>query len=98
MITNQEIFEAFFDYCQSHSIEETIKEYGGGSIYIPSYKQTYRDTDLYARYKAGASMGTLKREFHLSESQVSRIIRRMEREGVGVTPSLFGREFSSDLG
>jgi Mor family transcriptional regulator len=77
MITPRDIFEAFFAYCQEHSIEEVIKEYGGGTIYVPSYKSTHRDADLCKRYREGATMPELIKEFHLSESRIRKILRKM---------------------
>jgi len=78
MITTYELFEDFFNKCKECSLEEIIKEYGGGHIYIPSYKSTHRDIDIYNSYKNGKSIRALKREFGLSESRIRAIIRELE--------------------
>jgi Mor family transcriptional regulator len=75
MITNQDIFEEFVNFCQNNSIEEIVKEYGGGTIYIPSYKSIGRDKDIYTLYKNGTSIKQLSKKFSLSESRIRTILR-----------------------
>ena len=89
MITTLELFEAFYEACRTQPIEEVIKAYGGGMVYVPSYKQTYRDADLYREYKEGVDMRTLKQTYNLSDSRIRKIIRTIER---AQTPSLFDEE------
>ena len=79
MVNNKEIFEEFYRFCKEHSIEEVIKEYGGGEIYVPSYKSTHRDEEIYKRYKSGESLRVLAREYNLSISRVRAIIRRYKQ-------------------
>ena len=78
MISSLELFEELYRDCRELSIEEVIKKHGGGTVYIPSYKSTHRDEDLWRRYQEGASIAELKREFGLSESTVREIIRKMK--------------------
>lgn len=80
MITPREIFEAFYRDCRELGIEEVIKRYGGGYIYVPSYKSTHRDEDLWRRHQEGADVRQLQREFGISESQVRRILRKMREK------------------
>ena len=76
MISNYELFEQFFNDCKQKSIEEVIKEYGGGHIYIPSYKKTHRNQKIYELYNQGATIKELKIKFNLSESRIRKIIRK----------------------
>ena len=80
MITNQEIFEQFYKDCNELPIDEIIKNYGGGTIYVPSYKSTLRDKHIYQKYKEGYSIHQLKREFNLSANRIRNIIKEQERQ------------------
>lgn len=75
MISTYDLFEAFYHYCREHTIEEVIREYGGGSLYIPSYKSTHRDEAIRKAYAEGVSVRTLQRQHQLSASQIRRILR-----------------------
>ena len=75
MLSNKDIFEHFIEYAKTHTIEEIIEEFGGGHIYIPSYKSTFRDAQILKLYKQGISLKKLKRKFNLSESRIRSIIK-----------------------
>lgn len=79
MITNKDIFSHFVKFCKNHSIEEIIEEFGGGHIYIPSYKTTYRDQQIYNLYKQGKSIKSLKKQFSLSDSRIRSIIKNQAK-------------------
>ena len=79
MVDNKDIFLHFIDFCKNHSIEEVIEEFGGGHIYIPSYKTTYRDQQIYDLYKEGKSIRELKKQFSLSYSRIRSIIRNQAK-------------------
>jgi len=79
MVSNREIFEEFYRFCKEHSLEDVIKEYGGGEIYVPSYKNTHRDRDIYNLYKEGKRVRDIAREYSLSISRVRSIIRGYKR-------------------
>jgi len=80
MISTYEIFEEFYKFCRENTIQEVIKEYGGGSIYIPSFKSTHRDEEIYEKFKNGASIKALKKEYDLSSSSIRRIIREQKQQ------------------
>ena len=51
MLTNIDIFEEFYRVVkQSDSISDVYKEYGGSSVYIPSYKTSLRNSDILDEY------------------------------------------------
>ncbi len=79
MVSSYEIFEEFYKQCRQKSIEEIIREFGGGEIYIPSYKSTHRDLDIYKRFKEGASVRELAKEYDLSVSRVRSILREQRK-------------------
>jgi Mor family transcriptional regulator len=74
-INNYDIFKEFYNTCRKKSFTEVLKEYGGSEIYIPSYKNTHRNRDIYKRYKEGESIRDIAREFDLSIARVRAIIR-----------------------
>ncbi len=78
MIDNRDLFEYFVEYCKQHSLEEIIAEFGGGQIYIPSYKTTYRDKEIYTLYTKGKSIKYIKKHFSLSESRIRSIIKEQK--------------------
>lgn len=80
MITPREIFEEFYNDCREMSIEEVVKKHGGGYLYVPSYKSTYRDEAIWRRHQEGASAYQLQREFGLSASRVRRILQKMRQQ------------------
>lgn len=75
MLSNKDIFEHFIEYAKNHTLEEIIEEFGGGHIYIPSYKSTFRDAQILKLYKQGLSPKKLKKQFNLSESRIRSIIK-----------------------
>lgn len=78
MVTNLEIFE---DFCKAvreeTSNKEIMKQYGGGHIYVPSFKGKIRDEEIYKRYQDGEESKTLHRDYNLSENQIRAIIKKM---------------------
>jgi Mor family transcriptional regulator len=86
-LSKAEIFEAFYDYCQEHTLSEVIQEYGGGNIYVPSYKALFRDDDIYRDYMDGMDVVALRRKYDLSERSVYKILSKMKRQ-----PSLFDQK------
>ncbi|WP_162165803.1 Mor transcription activator family protein [Campylobacter fetus] len=51
MLSNNDIFDEFFERVKSNTKEEILREYGGSAIYIPSYKTTYRNDDIKREFK-----------------------------------------------
>ncbi|MGG7074557.1 Mor transcription activator family protein [Campylobacter sp. 9BO] len=53
MISNFDLFTDFYEKIkQSESVAEVLKEFGGSSIYVPSYKSTFRNDDITNEYNA----------------------------------------------
>jgi len=86
-VCNKEMFEEFYRFCKNNTIEEVVKEYGGGTLYIPSYKSMYRDKELLADWRAGMGKRDLQRKYYLSDAQVRRIIASNRDD-----PSLFAED------
>jgi len=87
ILSNFDFFEDLFNAIkESDSINDVIKEYGGSSIYIPSYKSIYLHDDIrkkYLEYKENNTQGAVKklsREFGISERQIYSITKEL-REG-----------------
>ncbi|MBE2986636.1 DNA-binding protein [Campylobacter sp. RM12920] len=92
MLSNFDLFVEFYQKVKdSEDIAEVLKEYGGSSIYVPSYKSTYRNADILDEYeqsiKDGKSSTAAIREIaakhNLSYNSVSAIIRELKE------PALF---------
>lgn len=76
MITNFDIFQIFYQAVKdSDNIVDVIKEYVGGSIYIPSHKRTYRNVEIKSKHIDGKSVKSLAIEYDLSESQIRNVIK-----------------------
>ena len=83
-ITNLDLFEEFFSFIQSgNSLEDTLKEYGGTTYYIPSHKTTCRNKDIIKEYKEHyGEVGLAKRlaKLHdLSERQILEITKEVRQ-------------------
>ena len=86
-----EMFEEFYDFVRENPIEEVIKTYGGGSIYIPSYKLMYRDRDLIADWEAGMDIREMMRKYSLSANRIWEIINAHKKSNPK-QPSLFAND------
>lgn len=73
-----DMFEYFVEYVKSNTLENIIKEWGGGNIYIPSFKSTYRDKHILNLYKQGTHIEDIAKEFNLSISRVRGIIKKQQ--------------------
>jgi Mor family transcriptional regulator len=71
-------FDEFFEFANTHSKEEVIKYYGGASLYIPSFKSTFRNQKIVDMYREGHSIEVIAREFELSRVRVRELIRALE--------------------
>jgi len=77
MPSNYELFEAFYEEVKnSKNIVEVIKAYGGGTIYVPSFKTTHRNEEIRRRFEEGADIPTLQREYGLSRNQIYAILKK----------------------
>lgn len=86
MISSQDLFEAFVeDVRAGATIKQLVKTYGGGSIYIPSYKAFLRDEDLRKDYddyrhkglKDAEIVRLLSQEYDLSHGRVYNLTKAL---------------------
>jgi len=87
IVTNYDLFEELYSFIQEgNSMEETLKEYGGGTYYIPSYKTICRNDGIIQDYlqmqKNGDSYITrsLSKKYELSTRQIQKIIKAYKEE------------------
>jgi len=81
MINTIEMFEQFYqDIKNADSMADIAKDYGGGQIYIPSYKSAYRNDDIIKDLRKGVSIKELARMYDLSETAIYSITK-VERLG-----------------
>ena len=79
-ITNLDIFEEFFKTIQEGaSLTKVLQEYGGSSIYIPSFKSTFRNELIVKDYQIGLTPRELAKKYSLSIAQIYQITKK-ERE------------------
>jgi len=87
-VTNLDMIEELFNFIKNPetSLDDVIKEHGGSSLYIPSYKTTSRNDDIIKAYLENPTVRKIKelaKTHNLSESQIY-IITKSVRE-----PQLF---------
>lgn len=84
MVKNLDIFLDLFNKIKEGATQEEIcKNFGGSSIYIPSYKKTKRDSDIRKQYQSlmerkiskKQTMLQLQRQYNLSEQHLYKIIK-----------------------
>lgn len=94
MLSNNEYFDYFIDFVKNNDKREILKEFGGGNIYIPSYKTLMRDEELKKDFKTlikqgltnkNASMQCAKK-YDLSLNAVYLITKELREN---LEPSLF---------
>lgn len=89
-ITNLDLFEELFNYIKKPEVtlNDAIKEHGGVTYYIPSYKTTCRNDDIINEYrKHYGEIGLAKRLakiYNLTERQIYDITKEVRE-----TSSLF---------
>ncbi|WP_139452508.1 Mor transcription activator family protein [Campylobacter armoricus] len=94
MLSNSEYFDYFIDFVKNNDKREILKEFGGGSIYIPSYKTLMRDEELKQDFKTLIKQGlTTKnasvecaKKYDLSLNAVYLITKELREN---LEPSLF---------
>lgn len=88
-VTNYDLFEDLFNLIKKTdcTIADVIKEHGGSSLYIPSYKTTLRNDEIIKEYKKRQGerrlAKKLAKDFDLSEAQILLITKHLRE------PSLF---------
>lgn len=82
-LTNLDFFQELFAFIKQDgaTVNQTLKEFGGTSYYIPSYKTVARNDEIIADYRKDyGSMGLAKRlakKYDLSESQIYAITKEV---------------------
>ncbi|WP_320034810.1 Mor transcription activator family protein [Halarcobacter sp.] len=80
-ITNLDLFEEFFKFIKKDDtdLEAVIKEFGGTTYYIPSYKTTLRNEEILKEYKkCVGEIGLTKKlskKYNLTERQIQDITK-----------------------
>ena len=88
-LTNLDLFENLFDFIKQQDIklDDVIKEFGGSTYYIPSYKTTLRNDEIIKEYRKHLGetglVKRLSREHDLTERQIYDITKSVRN------PSLF---------
>ena len=87
ILSNYDLFEEFFAFVKGDvTIEDTLKEYGGSSMYIPSNKTSYRNEEINKEYLEMQNNGhkliakKLARKHDLSEAQIYAITKEIRQE------------------
>ncbi|BAK73738.1 hypothetical protein [Arcobacter sp. L] len=86
-ITNYDLFQEFFNFVKKpeSTIEDVIKEHGGSSLYIPSYKTTIRNDEICTEYKKRQGEKRLTKKlaktYDLSEAQILLITKHLREPG-----------------
>jgi len=76
MVTNEDVFNEFVAFIRGGASDQDItREYGGGSLYIPSFKNIYRNDIIIQEFKDGKSVRELARDYELSTKQIYDITR-----------------------
>jgi Mor family transcriptional regulator len=75
-LTNLDLFEDLFDFIKQEDIklDDVIKEFGGSTYYIPSYKTTLRNDEIIKEYRKHLGetglVKRLARDHNLTERQI----------------------------
>lgn len=82
IVSNYELFEELFIQIQAGAtIKEILKEHGGASIYIPSFKTIFRDEEIREKYLRLKELKTIRianllaKEYDLSLPQIYSITK-----------------------
>ncbi len=88
-LTNLDLFEDLFDFIKQKDIklDDVIKEFGGSTYYIPSYKTTLRNDEIIKEYRKHLGetglVKRLARDHNLTERQIYDITKEVRN------PTLF---------
>jgi Mor family transcriptional regulator len=88
LVTNYDLFQDFFNLIKSGASEKKVlEEYGGSSLYIPSYKSIHRNDEIKKEYiklkkdKCKLVARTLAKQHNLSEAQILNITKELRKGG-----------------
>jgi Mor family transcriptional regulator len=85
-VTSFELFEAMYNDIKGGASERDIlKEYGGGYLYIPTYRSTFLHEDINRDCRDGASIIELCRKYGLSKNRVWELTREVRHADVKKT-------------
>jgi hypothetical protein len=88
-ITHTDLFYQLYDDIKSGiSINEICKSYGGGNLYIPSYKRTFRNNHIINDYQNKLQSGKTKariikqisQEYDLTPAAIYKILSNQKKE------------------
>ncbi len=85
MINNFDLFEDLFNFIKApnNDINKVIKDYGGSTFYIPSYKTTIRNDELLKEYKENIQkkgiVKILSQRYDLTERQIYTLTRQIRQ-------------------
>lgn len=85
MINNFDLFEDLFNFIKDpdNDINKVIKDYGGSTFYIPSYKTTIRNDELLKEYKENIQkkgiVKILSQRYDLTERQIYTLTRQIRQ-------------------
>lgn len=87
-VSNYDIFVELFELIKNPDtdIAAVLKEHGGSSIYVPSFKSICRNDEIILKYKENMSTANIKiisRDYDLSVPQVYAITKEVRE------PTLF---------
>ena len=88
-VTNYDLFEDLFHFIKNPDVDisDVIKEHGGSSLYISSYKTTFRNNEICEEYKERLGekrlVKKLSKKYELSEAQILLITKPLRE------PTLF---------
>ncbi len=80
-VSNLDLFEEMYSLIKhpDTDIKKVIQEYGGSSLYIPSYKTTCRNDDIFEEYKNRMGekhlVNKLAKKYQLSMSQIFKLTK-----------------------
>lgn len=70
--------EIFFDLVnkirEGYSDIDILMEFGGGSMYVPSFKKNFRNIEIARDYNKGLSLEMLARKYQLSKRRIQTIV------------------------
>ena len=83
VVDNLELFEELFEYIKKDGVtlSDAVREHGGTTYYIPSYKTTFRNQDIIDLYKENlGKIGVVKalaKKYDLTERQIYDITKEV---------------------
>jgi len=74
-LNSLDLVEQLYKDAKDMDFPTWLEEHGGGHVYIPMYKSTYRDEDIMKDFNDGMKRLEIRKKYDLSESRVNEIIK-----------------------